>query len=327
MTFEGLREFLVSKMRMSHIYQPLLIKTLIDSGGAAMIRQLAIVFLAHDESRISYYEDRLERMPVPVLSRHGVVRREGDLVVLDVDNLTLAQRAELKAICERKIQEFITRKGLATWDLRASDAEPVPDSLRYRVIKDARGRCALRGATRDEEPLAVAHIIPPSRGGKTTYENLQVLCERCLRSRSRHLEDDTDFRTVPGDRPVPGCVFCDPSGTGRSILSNAHAYAVLDRYPVTKGHTLVIPRRHFADYFEMTRAECEAVHDLLRVRRSQLLDEDPSILGFNIGVNPGEAAGQTVMHCHVHLTPRRQGDTEDRRGGVRGVIPGKMGYA
>lgn len=107
MTFEGLREFLVSKMRMSHIYQPLLIKTLIDSGGAATIRQLATVFLAHDERRILYYEKRLKEMPVPVLARHGVVTREGDLVILNVEKLTLEQKAELKAICEEKMQTFI----------------------------------------------------------------------------------------------------------------------------------------------------------------------------------------------------------------------------
>lgn len=122
------------------------------------------------------------------------------------------------------------------------------------------------------------------------------------------------------------CVFCLKSRSTDIILENEYAFAVLDVFPVSKGHTLIIPKRHFSDYFDISQAEQIAVHDLIRIRRKALLDEDLTIAGFNVGANAGEAAGQTIWHCHVHLIPRRKGDTPNPRGGVRGVIPSKMSY-
>ena len=95
---------------------------------------------------------------------------------------------------------------------------------------------------------------------------------------------------------------------------------------MSAGHSLIIPKRHFADYFDMTGEEHKALHHLVRIRRKQLLESDKTIQGFNVGVNSGEAAGQTVWHCHIHLIPRRKGDIKNPRGGVRGVIPPKMSY-
>lgn len=135
--------------------------------------------------------------------------------------------------------------------------------------------------------------------------------------------NNTDFQRLIENDFDEDCVFCQQLRSGEKILENDYAFAVLDSYPVTRGHTLIITKRHCADFFESTRKEQNAIHDLLNKRRKQLL-EDPSLEGFNIGVNSGEAAGQTIFHLHVHLIPRRKGDTDDPRGGVRGVIPGKM---
>jgi len=120
------------------------------------------------------------------------------------------------------------------------------------------------------------------------------------------------------------CIFCNfASGI---LLENDLAFAVLDRFPVSNGHTLIIPKRHFPDYFDITSQELEAVHDLILKRKDQLTALDNSIKGFNIGINSGRVAGQTIMHLHVHLIPRRENDTEDPTGGVRGVISGKQKY-
>lgn len=100
----------------------------------------------------------------------------------------------------------------------------------------------------------------------------------------------------------------------------------MDVFPATKGHTLIIPKRHFSDYFEMTQKEYTATHDLIRIRRKELIERDNKIEGFNIGANAGEVAGQTVGHCHVHLIPRRRGDTPNPRGVIRGAISNKMDY-
>ncbi len=123
------------------------------------------------------------------------------------------------------------------------------------------------------------------------------------------------------------CIFCTiKAAQGKIIANNELCFAIADANPVTPGHTLVIPYRHEADYFALSVAEQQAIHEVLQVRRRQLLESDPTIEGFNVGINVGEAAGQTVFHVHVHLIPRRRGDVEEPRGGVRGVIPARQKY-
>lgn len=103
-------------------------------------------------------------------------------------------------------------------------------------------------------------------------------------------------------------------------------FAVRDRHPVTEGHHLVVSKRHIADFFAMTHAERRDAEALLLLLKKQIQEEDSRVTGFNVGMNCGEVAGQTVMHAHIHLIPRRAGDVEEPRGGVRGCVPGKMGY-
>jgi diadenosine tetraphosphate (Ap4A) HIT family hydrolase len=111
----------------------------------------------------------------------------------------------------------------------------------------------------------------------------------------------------------------------RWVASNALAFAVRDAFPVSPGHTLLVPRRLVVTWFEATREEQHALLDLLdEVKRA--LDAELQPAGYNVGFNAGAAAGQTVMHLHVHVIPRYAGDMADPRGGVRGVIPGKQRY-
>jgi diadenosine tetraphosphate (Ap4A) HIT family hydrolase len=103
-------------------------------------------------------------------------------------------------------------------------------------------------------------------------------------------------------------------------------FGVRDNYPVSKLHTLAIPKRHAVSYFDLFEPERRAINQILVELRENILKNDNSVIGFNIGINNGEAAGQTISHVHVHLIPRRKGDVADPRGGVRGVIPGKAIY-
>lgn len=324
MKYEELKQFLENKMRMSHIYQPLLVKTLVELGGVATVRHLAMTFLNNDESQIQYYEKRLKEMPIKVLSQHNVIKKEKELVRLDIRNLTLEQKAEIKKICETKIQEFISKRGLKIWDYRLLDYDQVPDSLRYQVLKEGDGHCALCGATTNDRMMDVDHIIPRSKGGKTEYSNMQVLCSKC--NRSKRNTDDTDFRKRIEDDSLEGCVFCKKVDSDEVIIENTRAFAALDKYPVTDGHTLIIPKRHFPEFFQMTQVELVDVYDLLKIRKKMLTEEDNSIKGFNVGVNSGKVAGQTISHVHIHLIPRRKGDVGLPKGGVRGVIPSKQKY-
>jgi ATP adenylyltransferase len=322
MNFEELKNFVNSKMIMSHIYQPLLIRNLVDSGGQATIRQLAINFLSYDESLIIQYEAILKAMPVKILMKHGVITKDKDIISLNTGKLTLQQKAEIRKICEEKLQDYILKRGLSIWDYRLLD-DPVSDHLRLRVLKDAKGKCSLCGTTKDESPLHIDQIIPRSKHGKTEYANLQVLCSKCNLAKSN--KDDTDFRNIIKSTKEESCVFCKIDD--REIISeNEYAYATPDGYAATSGHTLIIPKRHIQDYFDLSEKEREAINNLLRLNRKLLLEKDKSISGFNIGVNCGESAGQSIMHCHIHLIPRRVGDVANPRGGVRGVIPHKMNY-
>ena len=121
------------------------------------------------------------------------------------------------------------------------------------------------------------------------------------------------------------CPFCSLD-TERVLEFNEHATAFRDGYPVTNLHTLVIPKRHVATYFDLSEEERKGVHALLESQRAKIMAEDEAVEGFNIGWNCGEVAGQTVFHAHAHLIPRRKGDVENPRGGVRHIIDGKGQY-
>jgi diadenosine tetraphosphate (Ap4A) HIT family hydrolase len=117
--------------------------------------------------------------------------------------------------------------------------------------------------------------------------------------------------------------FCNPIAED-IVARNELCYALRDRFPVSRGHLLVIPFRHTPDFFSMTVEERAAVMALIASCKG-VIEENFSPAGYNIGFNVGTAAGQTVMHCHCHVIPRYVGDVPDARGGVRGVVPGRRG--
>ena len=121
------------------------------------------------------------------------------------------------------------------------------------------------------------------------------------------------------------CLFCNIPPV-RIVLENELAYAVRDGYPVTEMHSLIIPKRHIQDYFDLTTEELIACDQLIRSLKNEISNSDNSVNGFNIGINSGETAGQTIFHCHIHLIPRRTGDVDNPRGGGRNIIPGMGNY-
>ena len=120
------------------------------------------------------------------------------------------------------------------------------------------------------------------------------------------------------------CPFCSPEPS-RVVVANSLAVVIRDAFPVSPGHTLIVPRRHIASAAEATSGEFEAIWALLMEARAGI-ERELKPDGFNIGINDGRAAGQTVMHLHVHLIPRYSGDSPDPRGGLRWVLPGKAKY-
>jgi ATP adenylyltransferase len=122
-----------------------------------------------------------------------------------------------------------------------------------------------------------------------------------------------------------GCVFCELQ-SDRILCANEYFLVVEDIYPVTKHHCLIISKRHVQYYFDLSQAEKISLIEALELAKDYVDEKDKSITGYNVGINVGRDAGQTVMHFHQHLIPRRSHDTDDPTGGVRGVVPGKQQY-
>jgi diadenosine tetraphosphate (Ap4A) HIT family hydrolase len=325
--FDELMLFVSERMRMSHIYQPVMLKVLLENGGRASRKTIAQAFLNEDCSQIEYYERIVRDMPGRVLSKHGIVERVGDDFRLtdEFSNLSHDERQSLIAECDAKLNGYLEQRGLAPWQHRKKPSGYVPGSLRYDIIRRAKGRCEACGISVEERALEVDHIVPRNKGGIDAPSNLQALCFKC--NAQKRDRDDTDFAAVREsyqDREAD-CAFCNLL-SDRIVSENELAVVIRDAYPVTDGHSLIIPRRHVPDYFDLYQPERNAIEQLAHDCRESLKASDKSIDGFNVGANTGTSAGQTVFHVHFHLIPRRTGDMDNPRGGVRGVIPDKRIY-
>ena len=125
--------------------------------------------------------------------------------------------------------------------------------------------------------------------------------------------------------PNKPCLFCNIEKS-ECAYENELAYASYDSYPVTEHHCLIIPKRHIKDYLDLSNEELLACNDLVQIIKKEIIKKDPSVKGFNLGTNIGKVSGQSILHCHLHLIPRRKGDVDNPQGGVRSVIPNKQHY-
>ena len=162
------------------------------------------------------------------------------------------------------------------------------------------------------------------------YKNLadsekKELVNRCKKEIKKFLEENRDGSFWQRRKKSTGCIFCEMPKE-RVIVENELAYAIYDKYPATPKHTLIIPKRHVSDYFSLRQQEKDATQHLLETQKKKISDSDKTVTAFNVGINAGEDAGQTIMHAHIHLIPRRKADVADPRGGVRGVISEKQKY-
>ena len=125
--------------------------------------------------------------------------------------------------------------------------------------------------------------------------------------------------------PNNPCLFCNVPSSEYIFKYNL-AFSTFDSYPVSKHHALIIPKRHVENYFDMSEEEVVSCNKLIKKMKNKIQKLDPTVEGFNIGTNSGKIAGQSIMHCHIHLIPRRKNDVDNPQGGVRGVIPLKQHY-
>lgn len=326
MDFAALVDFVQHRMRMSHIYQPVMLLALLRHGGACSRETIARELLARDESQREYYEAITRDMVGKVLRNRQIVDVDGrNYRLRGFEQLTPDQVRILEQLCETRLADYLQARGERIFAHRRKSAGYVSGTLRYDVLKRAGFHCELCGIGADEKALEVDHIVPRNHGGTDDPENLQALCYSC--NAMKRDRDATDFRAVRESyaHRIDDCLFCTLP-RDRVLQENALAVVIADGFPVTPGHRLVIPKRHVADYFGLHQSEINACHQLLQDQRTAILADDPTVTGFNVGMNAGADAGQTIFHCHIHLIPRRAGDVDQPRGGVRHVIPGKGSY-
>jgi diadenosine tetraphosphate (Ap4A) HIT family hydrolase len=322
MTFPELRDFLSKKMRMSEIYQPAVIRMLLKNNGEASLQEIAEFIAPLDEEIVNYYIDKLKDQPKKVLKNHGIAEikpRSKFFSSIGCLNFSEAERIELIKLCDFKIREWLAKNSSVEAEYRGLGR------MRHHLLADHR-YCAMCGLTpEDKVKLDIDHIIPRSMGGGNELSNLQVLCHRCNRGKGNSLiisaaEARKKVRDVHHD-----CVFCTLPDE-RVVFNTSKFKIIKDAYPVTEGHTLIIPHRHVESPMALTVDEFKEIHGAIAIAKAHLHSSHENIKGFNLGFNDGETAGQTVMHAHFHVIPRRKGDVAEPRGGIRGVIPGKQKY-
>lgn len=328
-SFNKLNDFIQNKMKMSHIYQPLFIKTLLENNGVATLDQVAKAFLSYDTSQIDYYKQIAKATPTRVLQNHEIITKDKNFYSLtkELQKLSEYESRLLIANCDKKIAEYLLKRENKPFQHRTKGIEALSGSLRYDVIKRSGGKCEACGASSDDKTLHVDHIIPRNHGGSDDISNLQALCYEC--NTQKRDRDDTDFNAIKKSYSIrdKDCLFCNLESNNIKIIDeNELALMFYDGFAVTKYHTLIVPKRHISDYFELYQPEINAINQLLKKQKIYLESKDKTISGFNVGINCGEDAGQSIFHVHVHLIPRRKGDTINPKGGVRGVIPDKQNY-
>ena len=328
MKYEELAQFIEKKMRMSHIYQPVLLINLLENKGVCHEQEIAKALLAHDQSQIEYYTTITNNMVGKVLRNHEIITRDNatkEYALIDFQSISDTQRKTLIELCKTRLLDFVEKRGVSVYSHRRKSTGYISGTIRYEVLKRARFRCELCGISADEKALEVDHILPKNHGGSDDISNFQALCYSC--NAMKRDRDDTDFREMREiyNHRIKDCIFCEID-KDRIISENELAYSIRDGFPVTEYHTLVIPKRHAPLYFDLGQAEINAINQLLQIEKQAIESLDRTVTGFNIGINSGESAGQTIFHCHIHLIPRRDGDVKEPRGGVRHVIPGKGSY-
>jgi ATP adenylyltransferase len=151
MPFDDLMQFIERNMRMAHVYQPVMLRALLDLGGRASVQDVARALLNEDRSQLEYYSEITKNMVGRVLTNRAIVKRDGaEYVLLGYDRFTADQVDQLRAACDKKLAEYVARRGDAIWEHRRRSAGYVSGTLRYEVLKNAKFRCELCGVSADE---------------------------------------------------------------------------------------------------------------------------------------------------------------------------------
>ena len=263
---DKLKRYINERMKMSHVYQPVMLRTILSNDGEATATQIAKALLSRDVSQIEYYEERVKQMVGKVLVKNDIVSKDKNIYrIPDFAALTNEEVTNLVKDCDLKLEEFLAKRGDAAWSHRTKSSGYISGSIRYEVLKRARSRCELCGISAERKALEVDHILPRNKGGSDDSTNLQALCYSC--NAMKRDTDSTDFRGWFDSYSArdESCPFCNVDR--ELVAENELATAFRDLYPVTPLHTLIIPKRHVADYFYLYQTERNATEAMLHELR------------------------------------------------------------
>ena len=268
MTYQELKHFISEKMSLSHVYQPVMLKTLLCNEGKATNEVIAENILSRDPSQLEYYVDRVKNMVGKVLTNDNDVTKHVDGGSNSQVSRISADEVELIRLCDERLEAYESRRQGKQWDHRRRNRKIVSGTVRHEVLKRAMTRCELCGISMEKKSLEVDHIVPKSLGGADDISNYQALCYTCNASKGNR--DDTDLRGISdiyADKK-DDCLFCNLAQDGsRTIADNTLLIEILTQ--LQKVNKYNGPKRHVDDYFGLVQAEINAINQL-QVAKSEL---------------------------------------------------------
>ena len=280
---------------MTHVYQPVMIKTLLESDNCATVDEIAKEFINWDHSLLEYYKNRVMVWPKKTLTKHKIVSYNKNVFTLLLDDgVTQEQKRHLIEICDGRTDEYVDKHPDRIGTKTNRDAACQTD--RYNVMTNAKGICAACGCR--DKPLDVDHILPVSKGGTDEISNLQALCFTC--NRQKRDRDRTDF-VMEKKRLKYRDSECDLCKI-ETIKSNELASTVRAKRPRSKLHSLVFPKRHVGTFFEMIPAEKNHCLEMISEVREEIMEKEKTVKGFCVNFDSGNITGKH-QHCHIHVVP------------------------
>jgi diadenosine tetraphosphate (Ap4A) HIT family hydrolase/5-methylcytosine-specific restriction endonuclease McrA len=318
--YEELSGFIEKKMRMAAIHQPVMLMSLLINDGKRSDALMARDLLLGDEIQMEYYTQMANNMVARGPGSQGIVKRnvlQKTFTLNRFEELSPRERKELISLCKTRIQDFRDKRDQEIEKKGGRSEKYISGILKFKILKRAKFHCELCGISADKRPLEVDYIGP--KNGRDYTNNYQALCTQC--NTMKRDKDKTDFRLIREsfDKKEENCDFCQIPDN-RIIDENELAFVIRDNHPVVALHTLIILKRHEDNYFLLGQAEINSCTQLMKRARESIMNEDPRVKAFNIGINNGPLAGQTIQHCHIHLIPRRAGDVINPRGGIRNLM-------
>jgi hypothetical protein len=238
---------------------------LLGRRSPAPAKDIARRILGEDVTQIEFYTERVKRMVGRVLTDNGITRYgDGLTTLIGAEELSDSERDTLLQLCRQRLDGFREQRGEEVFAHRSRHHSPISGSVKYRVLTRARGRCECCGAHEHQRALEVDHIIPKNQGGSDDISNLQALCFRCNAGKRDTYSTYLRGVLVSYGHREERCVICALEVSGRVLLENELALCIVDAYPASEGHSLVISRRHVADGMTLHQPEWNAVVELLK---------------------------------------------------------------